>query len=105
MQMLIRQVLKTASCTRIKFEQRKTGGQEYLDLSEQAAALLPDITGCDPDERVFKGLKYSTYHNVALLQQCMAAGIDKHITFHCLSRNKVADLVPQFYSDYTLAIW
>lgn len=68
MQMLIRQVLKTASCTRIKFEQRKTGGQEYLDLSEQAAALLPDITGCDPDERVFKGLKYSTYHNVALLQ-------------------------------------
>lgn len=81
------------------------GRQEYLDLSEQAAALLPDITGRDPDERVFKGLKYRTYHNVALLQWCMATGINKHITFHCLSQNKVADLVPLFYSGYNLTLW
>lgn len=83
MQMQIHQVLKAGFRTRIKFEQRKTKGQEYLDLSEQATALLPDITGRDLDERVFKGLKYSTYHNVALLQWSISAGINKHITFHC----------------------
>jgi len=35
------------------------------------------------DERVFSGLKYSAWHNLALREWCMKAGITKHITFHC----------------------
>ena len=37
----------------------------------------------DKDERVFKGLKYSAWHNLKLQQWMMRAGISKTITFHC----------------------
>ncbi len=35
-----------------------------------------------PVDRVFKGLKYDSYTNVALAQWVMRAGITKHVTFH-----------------------
>ena len=35
------------------------------------------------DEKVFIGLKYSSYMNVALSKWMMRAGITKDITFHC----------------------
>lgn len=66
---------------RIIFKQKKTKGQEYLDINPQAAALLGERG--DNEERVFYGLKYSSYHNVALSQWCLRAGITKDITFHC----------------------
>ena len=66
---------------RIIFKQKKTKGQEYLDINPQAAELLGERG--DKDERVFSGLKYSSYHNVALSQWCLRAGITKDITFHC----------------------
>lgn len=31
----------------------------------------------------FAGLKYSAWHNLALREWCLKAGITKHITFHC----------------------
>ena len=40
----------------------------------------------EPEERelrVFKGLKYSAYHNAEITKWCMRAGITKDITFHC----------------------
>jgi len=36
-----------------------------------------------PDERVFIGLKYSSYSNVELSRWMLKAGITKQITFHC----------------------
>ncbi|MDR3678905.1 MAG: site-specific integrase [Flavipsychrobacter sp.] len=66
---------------RVKFTQQKTKGAEYLDISDQAFAYLGEIG--QPIDRVFTGLKYSSYMNVALTQWMIKAGITKPITFHC----------------------
>ena len=65
----------------IRFRQQKTKGVETLPISKQARDLLPQ-TGEDED-RIFKGLKYSAWHNLKLQQWIMKAGISKTITFHC----------------------
>ena len=65
---------------RIIFNQKKTGGLQYLDLSQRAYEMMGEPQ--DPQQRVFKGLKYSSYTNVALSQWVLRAGITKHITFH-----------------------
>ena len=66
---------------RIVFRQKKTKNLEYLDINEQASALMGDRT--DDDNRVFVGLKYSAQMNLELQRWCMIAGITKKITFHC----------------------
>lgn len=65
----------------VRFRQQKTKGVETLPISNQARELIGEIG--DPDERIFKGLKYSAYHNWKLQQWVMKAGINKTITFHC----------------------
>jgi integrase len=65
----------------IRFRQKKTKSTETLPISEQACKLLGKIGATD--ERVFKGLKYSAWHNLKLQQWIMKAGISKTITFHC----------------------
>lgn len=52
----------------------------YLDLPDSAVKLMGARQ--DKAERVFKGLKYSSYTNVALLHWAMLAGVQKHVTFH-----------------------
>jgi len=66
---------------RITFHQQKTKGLQYLDMSEQARGCLGEAG--EPSERVFTGLKYSSYMNVELSKWMMRAGITKDITFHC----------------------
>ena len=66
---------------RIKFTQKKTKGVEYLDISDQAFSYMGEEG--EPDERVFVGLKYSSFMNVALTQWMLKAKITKPITFHC----------------------
>lgn len=66
---------------RVTFNQDKTDDLEYLDISEQARAYLGEAG--NPSERVFTGLKYSSYMNVELTKWMMKAGITKEITFHC----------------------
>ena len=86
---------------RVVFRQQKTRGQEYLDISSQARDLLGQ-TG-DPDERVFKGLKYSGWHNVELQRWIMRAGVTKDITFHC-GRHTFAVLQLELNTDiYTVS--
>lgn len=63
------------------FVQQKTKGQELLQISQQAIKLLGERG--QEDERVFIGLKYSAYHNVALQKWMMKSDITKNITFHC----------------------
>lgn len=65
---------------RITFTQKKTKGLEYLDISQQARDFLGEEG--KPEERAFKGLKYSSYMNLELQKWCMKAGITKNITFH-----------------------
>ncbi|HMS29266.1 MAG TPA: site-specific integrase [Saprospiraceae bacterium] len=66
---------------RVHFKQQKTKGLQYLDINHQARELMLDRG--KPDERVFIGLNYSDYFNVALQMWIMKAGITKYITFHC----------------------
>ena len=74
------EVQKTDDGYRVVFNQQKTKGLQYLDISDQARAYLGEKDS--PDDRVFTGLKYSSYTNIALLQWMLSAGISKHITFH-----------------------
>ncbi len=75
------EVQKNDTGYKIVFHQQKTKGLQYLDISEQARGYLGEQG--NPSERVFIGLKYSAYHNVALERWMMKAGITKKITFHC----------------------
>lgn len=75
------EVQKTDNGYRIVFHQQKTKGLQYLDISEQARGYLGEPGTAN--ERVFMGLKYSSYMNVALQNWMMKAGITKQITFHC----------------------
>ena len=76
----------------IVFRQKKTKGQEYLPMTEQAFSLLSERGA--PDERVFIGLKYSDYMNVELAKWVMKAGITKDITFHCARHTNATLLLP-----------
>ena len=67
--------------TRIIFTQKKTGGLEYLDISPEAAKLLGERAGSDD-------LIFPYMHSISLIEDTLrrwtaAAGIKKHITFHC----------------------
>lgn len=74
----------------IHFKQKKTLGVEYHPIAENAIALLGERKA--GNERVFKGLKYSAWHNLKLAQWMMKAGITKKITFHC-ARHTYATLL------------
>jgi integrase len=85
----------------IRFRQKKTKGAETLPISEQAFGLLGERQA--KDERVFKGLKYSAWHNLKLQQWVMRAGITKTITFHC-ARHTYATLQLTMGTDiYTVS--
>lgn len=75
------EVQQQGEYVRLVFKQKKTGGQEYLDISPQAAALLG--TRGKTSENVFGDIRYPGDTNQAIKIWCLRAGIDKHITFHC----------------------
>lgn len=68
--------------TRLIFKQKKTGGQEYLDISPQAAELMGG-GGKRSEDKVFAGLPLSTKANIVIRPWVEKAGINKRITFHC----------------------
>ena len=72
---------KTTDGFRITFHQQKTKGLQYLDLSVQARDYLGEVG--NPSDRVFTGLKYSSYVNVELTKWMIRASVTKNITFHC----------------------
>ena len=75
------EIRKQDDFTRIVFKQKKTGGQEYLDISAQAAAYLGPRK--NDDDRVFEGFTYGAWTSLELKRWAVAAGITKNITFHC----------------------
>lgn len=85
----------------LKFQQKKTEGQELQPISQQARQLLGEEG--KSEERVFKGLKYSAWNNSRLQQWIHKAGINKMITFHC-ARHTYATLQLSLGSDiYTVS--
>lgn len=66
--------------TRMVFRQKKTGGQEYLDIPEEAVELMGERG--ESDAVVFEGMLSPQAINVALKKWAADAGIDKHVTFH-----------------------
>lgn len=68
--------------TRIVFKQQKTGSLEYLDLSPQATSIIEQQRGKN-EVVVFTNLTTSQYARSYITAWVKAAGINKHITFHC----------------------
>lgn len=87
--------------TRITFRQQKTGGQEYLDIAPEAAALLGERSG--DSDRPFATLPGLDAINNALSTWTKRAGIPKHITYHC-SRHTFAVMMLSLGTDiYTVS--
>lgn len=96
-----KEVQDTNEGSRIQFTQAKTKGVEYLPITAQARQLLGS-TG-ERDERVFVGLKYSSYTNVALKQWAVNAGIIKDITFHSARHTYATLLLTKGADIYTIS--
>lgn len=75
---------------KVVFHQQKTKGLQYHPIPKNAMELLGEIQ--ENDDKVFVGLRYSAYMNVALSKWMLKAGITKHITFHC-ARHTFATLL------------
>ena len=89
--------------TRLIFCQKKTGGQEYLDITQQAADLLGDLGDHKPTDNVFGYILYPSETNSKLRMWALRAGIDKHLSFHC-GRHTFAVLMLTLGTDiYTVS--
>lgn len=86
--------------TRIIFKQKKTGGQEYMDISPRAERYMGK-RGKD-EETVFK-LFLPKDTNYTIQKWCDKAGINKKITFHC-ARHTFAVMMLDIGTDiYTVS--
>jgi len=85
--------------TRIIYRQRKTHGQEYLDISNQAATLMGERG--KPDDPVFPLM---SWHAVRLHLKAWGkkAKISKHVTFHA-SRHTFAVMMLSVTDIYTVS--
>lgn len=75
-----RDVSEMSGFTRLIFKQVKTGGQEYLDITPQAAELMGERG--DDDESVFGNIHTTGSTNDCIRRWVLMAGIKKDITFH-----------------------
>lgn len=88
--------------TRIVWKQKKTGGQEYLDIPKQAVKYLGEIQHNSID-LVFRPFLTGSLLSLELRRWMLAAGIMKDITYHC-SRHTFAVLMLNFGADiYTVS--
>lgn len=76
--------------TIIRFIQQKTKGNETHPISNAAIHFLGESK--NPNDKVFKGLRYSAWHNQKLREWIRKAGVLKEITFHS-SRHTYAGLL------------
>ena len=74
------EVREQGGFTRIVFKQKKTGGQEYVDINPQAVEMMGKRG--DPDSLVFADFEYSSKTAIELKRWAIKAGITKDITFH-----------------------
>lgn len=95
------EVQEQSGFIRIIFRQKKTGGQEYLDITPQAAELMGDRKkASDP---VFEDIHSPSCTNETIKRWVLRAGIQKEITFHC-GRHTFAVLMLDLGTDiYTVS--
>lgn len=87
--------------TRIIFRQKKTKGQEYLDISSQASELMGDMG--NPDSHIFEAIHTPSCTNKVIQEWVLRAGIHKKITFHC-ARHTFATMMIDIGTDiYTVS--
>lgn len=94
-------VFQQGEFARIIFKQKKTRGQEYLDINLQAKELMgePDAADC----KVFSGIPSPYFINVVIRGWVKLAGIQKDITFHC-ARHTFATMMLDLGTDlYTVS--
>lgn len=97
------EVQRFGDFTRLVFKQKKTGGQEYLDIPRAAEPYLGKRNGAGSQDLVFPSFKYSSEVSLELRRWAMAAGITKDFTFHC-SRHTFAVLLLNSGTDiYTVS--
>ncbi|MBQ5486677.1 MAG: integrase catalytic domain-containing protein, partial [Bacteroidales bacterium] len=97
------EVQKFGDYTRLVFKQKKTGGQEYLDIPKAAEQYLGKQGSKGQDDLVFPMFKYSSETSLELRRWALAAGITKDFTFHC-SRHTFAVMLLNSGTDiYTVS--
>lgn len=84
-----KEIVRDGEHWRVNFTQQKTKGVEYTPISDQAYELCGDRL--DDNRLVFEGLPAPSWISKPLARWIKAAGITKHITFHC-SRHTFATL-------------
>lgn len=96
-----RDVFQQGDFTRIIFKQKKTNGQEYLDITEQAAELMGEHG--KGDDFVFDDIFSPDCTNRTIQHWVLRAGIDKKISFHC-ARHTFAVMMLDLGTDiYTVS--
>lgn len=85
----------------ILHKQQKTGSHENLPFTSNVYSLLGE-RGPD-EEKVFRKLKYSAWHNLKLQQWVMRAGIKKNISFHCARHTYATLLLTTGVDFYTVS--
>lgn len=94
-------VHKEGAYTRITFRQRKTGGQEYLDITHEARELMGEERGAE--ELVFDSFPAMSTVSAVINVWTARAGIRKHITFHS-ARHTFATMMLTLGTDlYTVS--
>lgn len=94
-------VQDTEEGQRITFNQQKTKGLQYLDISKQATQYLGK-KGL-PNDKVFTGFTYTHHLSKEIRKWVKNANINKDITFHC-ARHTFATLQYKYKTDiYTLS--
>lgn len=76
-----KEIVKEGDHYRVNFTQQKTKGVEYTPISAQAYQLCGERL--DDNRLVFEGLPDPSWISKPLERWVKAAGITKHITFHC----------------------
>ena len=99
--MLWSEVRDEGGLFKINFRQVKTDGVEYLYISQQARELLGERQ--DPQERVFRGLKYGMTYNTEIIRWCNRAAVPKHITFHSARHTNAVLLLENGADIYTVS--
>ena len=73
----------------ISIIQRKTKRPAIIPLNEMAQSLLPPRTDDNPESLVFHLVKKSDNVSKYVRRLKEKAGIEKDLTYHCSSHNKI----------------
>ena len=85
----------------LQYTQQKTKHTETLQITAQALQLLGERGA--PEAKVIPNLKYSLHYTKLLTEWITAAGITKHITFHCFRHTYATLLLTEGEDMFTVS--